>query len=139
MIYLWVDKFKSFKLKLLFWRKFELSFGFNKFICLYLSICLSYINVICSGAGFLFEFLQQSVTTLQLVAGLLSEVVANDSVYGSLRSVWFSEGEVLLGKGNGSGGIFKSRKSERDSGIVGLSEFVILFCSYLSVEDCPLV
>ena len=74
-----------------------------------------------------------------MIGGFLSKMVANNSINRSLRSICSPEREVFFGKWNCSSCIFQCWKSKRNSCIVSFSEFIILFCSYLSIEDSPLV
>lgn len=131
---------ESFELKHFFWiLVFPNVLRPDKLLGLRLGLGVADFNVIGPGLAMLLVLFNVFVPVLQLSTGPLSKVIADDPVNRRLRSIGTAERELLVGQRDLHSALLKRVHTERNPVVVAFSEFVVLGCRHVSIDNCLVV
>ena len=135
-----VDVLESLELEKVSWILLLPSIlGLDKLFGLHLGLGVTDLDIIALRLSIFLVLLQTLISILDIASRILSEVVANDPIDRSLWPVGSSESKLLIRKGDLVATALQGTHSERDSGIVTLSVFVVLGGRGVSVYNCSVV
>ena len=113
--------------------------GSNELLGLDFGVGIPHLEPVVLGALDFLHFFQIHVPRLQESSGVFSERVVNDSVQRRLGSVRLPEGEGRVRQADVSSCVPQGTHTERNTGVVVLSEFVVVLRSHLAFYNCLLI
>ena len=136
MVYFRFYILEPFELKILWLASpVECILGFDELLCLFLRVSVSDFNVVTFGGVIFLEAFEMMISALEVVAGIFTEVIVNDSFNWSLRSVWFAICELFFWKSDLLAAIFKCVHTEWNSVVMSLPILVVLRSCNVSINN----